>query len=77
MKKYIFTVILVGAALFVGRATTEQNYSFVLMFTLQLNILTGTFSQLFQHISKSIVVSARSWPKLLTKTYNKEVGQAS
>ena len=33
--------------------------------------------QLLQHISKSIVVCARSMPKMLTKTYNKEVCQAS
>ena len=33
--------------------------------------------QLLQHISKFIVVFARSMPKMLTKTYNKEVCQAS
>ena len=32
--------------------------------------------QLLQHISKSIVACARSRPKMLTKTYNKEVCQA-
>ena len=32
-----------------------------------------SIGQLLQHISKSIVVCARSRPKMLTKTYNKEV----
>ena len=32
---------------------------------------------LFEHISKCIVVCAQSRPKILTKTYNKEVCQAS
>ena len=36
-----------------------------------------SIGQLFQHISKSIVVCARSRPKMLTKTYSKEVCQAS
>ena len=31
-----------------------------------------SIGQLLQHISKSIVVCARSGPKMLTKTYNKE-----
>ena len=41
--------------------------------TLQLNILTETFllvSCSREHISKYIVVCARSRPKMLTKTYN-------
>ena len=36
-----------------------------------------SIGQLLQHISKSIVVCARSRPKTLTKTYNKGVCQAS
>ena len=57
----------------------DRAQSFVLTFTLQLNILTGTFLLVSssQHISKSIVVCARSRPKMLTKTCNKEVCQAS
>ena len=42
--------------------------------------LTGrndSIGQFLQQISKSIVVRARSRPKMLTKTYNKEVCQAS
>ena len=31
-----------------------------------------SISQLIQHVSKSIVVCARSRPKMLTKTFNKE-----
>ena len=33
-----------GAAIYVGSAATVNRQSFVLMLTLQLNILTGTFS---------------------------------
>ena len=36
-----------------------------------------SIGQFLQHISKSIVVCALSRPKLLTKTYNKEIRQAS
>ena len=36
-----------------------------------------SIGQLFQHISKSIAVCALSMTKMLTKTYNKEVCQAS
>ena len=36
-----------------------------------------SIGQLLQHISKSIVVCAQSRPEILTKTYNKEVYQAS
>ena len=36
-----------------------------------------SIGQLLQHISKYIVVCARSRPKTLIKTYNKEVCQAS
>ena len=35
-----------------------------------------SIGQLLQHISESIVVCARSRPKMLTKTYYKEVYQA-
>ena len=41
---------------------------------LNTNVSIG---QLLQHISKSIVVCALSRPKTLTKTYNKEICQAS
>ena len=43
----------------------ERAQSFVLLFTLQLNILTGTFL-LLRHISKSIVVCAWSRTQMLT-----------
>ena len=36
-----------------------------------------SIGQLLQHFSKFIVVCARSRPKMLTKTYNKEVCQTS
>ena len=36
-----------------------------------------SIGQLLQHISKSIVVCVLSRPKMLTKTYKKEVCQAS
>ena len=52
--------------------------SFVLKFILQLNILTERFYwSVAQTHLKSIVVCARSRPKMLTKAYNKEVYQAS
>ena len=55
------------ASIYVGRAATVHNR--FLKFTLQLNILTGTFllvscSNSFQ----SIVVCVRSRPKILPKT---------
>ena len=36
-----------------------------------------SFGQFHQHISKDIVICARSRPKMLTKTYNKEGCQVS
>ena len=41
---------------------------------LNTNVSTG---QLLQHVSKSIVVCTLSRPKKLTKTYSKEICQAS
>ena len=41
---------------------------------LNTNVSIG---QLLQDISKSIVICARSRPKMSTKTYNKEISQAS
>ena len=65
-----------GAAIYVGRAPTNRAQSFVLTFTVQLNILIGTFllvscSNRFQNLCTG------SRPKMLTKTCNKDVCQAS
>ena len=67
-----------GAAIYVGRATTVHNPVCLNIHTtaeyLNTNVSIG---QLLQHISKSIVVCALSRPKMLTKTYNKEICQTS
>ena len=64
-----------GAAVYVGRAATVHNPVHTTVEYLSRNVSIG---QLLQHISKSIVVCARSRPKkTLTKTYNKGVCQAS
>ena len=55
---------------FVGRAATVHNPTFEY---LNRNVSIG---QLLQHVSKSIAVCAQSRPKMLTKTYNKEVCRA-
>ena len=57
----------------------DRAQSFVLTFTLQLNILTKTFrlvscSDIFQTLLWSVHGEGQ---KILTKTYNKEVCQAS
>ena len=44
---------------------------------LKLKSRNVSIGQLIQHISNSIVVCAGSRPKILTKTYNKGVCQAS
>ena len=63
------------------RKGRDRTQSFVLTSILQLNILTGAFllvswSNTFQNLLWSVPV-VRSRPKMLTKTYNKEVCQAS
>ena len=53
--------------------------SFVLTFTLQLNIFKRNvpIRQLLQHISNSVVVCARSRSKILATPYKNELCQAS
>ena len=66
-----------GAVIYVGRATTVHNPGLNVQTTVEYfntNVSTG---QLLQHISKSVVLCALSRPKMLTKTYNKEICQAS
>ena len=58
-----------GAAIYVGRAATAHSFFFFFItFTLLDEYLNRDVSigQLLQHISKYIVVCARSRPKMLT-----------
>ena len=66
-----------GAAIYVGRAVTVHNPLFNVHTTFEYLDRNASISQLFQHISKSIVVCAGSRPKMQTKTYNKKVCQFS
>ena len=66
-----------GAAIYVGRASTLHNPLFECSPTVENLNTNVSIGQLLQRISKSIVVCALSRPKMLTKTYNKEICQPS
>ena len=61
-----------GAAIYVGRVATINVHTTVE--NVNRNVSIG---QLLHNNSRSMVVCARSRPKMLTKTYNKEVCQTS
>ena len=63
-----------GSAINIGRCIILCFNAYTTLEYLNRNFSNG---QLIHHISKSIVVCTRSRPKMLTKTYNKEIYQAS